>query len=351
LTNEILQELTGKRVLGICKANVESVSFPEGGKKFSGELCRQTFPRRTKAALTLKISDGSSTDLVMNLDSLPSFVHFQNEQAGIFVWSTTGIFDIHKKLVAEIEFEMACDEYIPAIIFLRNAYGDLCWHNPVPGAGIVIDDPLLQRSYGCIDFEQILRSAREYHYHVTLAFIPWNHWRSRRKEARRFLRYSDCFSICVHGCDHTDNEYRIADYDLLLSKNFVAAERMVRHQQRTGLAFERVMVCPQEKYSLQAMRAFSDSRQFLGVACTACMPRNLSSPLLTGADLLLPAQDSFFGFPVFKRHYSGKMRVFALALFLGRPAILVEHHTFFRDGPAGAEDFATRLAALRSDLM
>jgi hypothetical protein len=221
----------------------------------------------------------------------------------------------------------------------------------VPGAGIVIDDPLLQKSYGFIDFEQLLRSAREHRYHLTLAFIPWNHWRSRAKEVRLFQDYSDCFSICLHGCDHTANEYGVADYDLLLRKNFVATERMVRHQRRTGLGFEPIMVCPQERYSLQGIQAFSDSRQFLGVACTACMPRDLTSPALTAAHLLLPAQDSFFGFAVFKRHYWGKMRVFALALFLGRPAILVEHHSFFRDGPAGAEEFAKNLAALRPDLV
>jgi hypothetical protein len=110
------------------------------------------------------------------------------------------------------------------------------------------------------------------------------------------------------------------------------------------------MVCPQEKYSREAMRAFADSRQFLGLVCTACMPRNLTSPQITGADLLLPAQDSFYGFPVFKRHYWNGMGVFAMALFLGKPAILVEHHEFFRDGSAGAEEFAQRLAEIAPDL-
>src|SRR5206468_5752393 len=100
-------------------------------------------------------------------------------------------------------------------------------------------------------------------------------------------------------------------------------ERMDRHADRTGLRCEPLMVCPQEQYSLEAMRAFSDSRQFIGLVCTACMPRDMTAPELTGADLLWPAQDLFFGFPVFKRHYSGDMSVFAVALFLGKPAILV----------------------------
>src|SRR5207253_6226561 len=107
----------------------------------------------------------------------------------------------------------------------------------------------------------------------------------------------------------------------------------------------------QEQYSLQAMRAFSNSRQFIGLVCTACIPRNLASPEICGADLLLPAQDSFFGFPVFKRHYWNGMGVFAMALFLGKPAILVEHHEFFRVGPAGMESFVTGLSQMCPDVM
>jgi hypothetical protein len=125
---------------------------------------------------------------------------------------------------------------------------------------------------------------------------------------------------------------------------------MERHRERIGVASEPLMVCPQEQYSLEAMCAFADSRQFVGLICTACMPRNLPAPQVRGADLLLPAQDSFYGFPVFKRHYWNGMAVFAMALFLGKPAILVEHHEFFRNGSAGAEEFARRLAEMRPDL-
>jgi hypothetical protein len=44
------------------------------------------------------------------------------------------------------------------------------------------------------------------------------------------------------------------------------------------------------------------------------------------------------------------MEAFAMALFLGKPAILVEHHEFFRNGSGGAEEFVQRLAELRPDL-
>jgi hypothetical protein len=348
-TNQFIRTLTGGGVASVSRAACAgSVGFPASGGSFSRELCSQSYARQEKEALILR-QDAKSTP-IMELDGRPSFAFFTAGQSQIMVWSTPSIFDVHRPLVAEIEFELATDEYIPAIIFLRSAFGDQCWHNPEPAAGIVIDDPLLQKRYGYIDFGELLQSARKHGYHITLAFIPWNHWRSRSSEIQLFLDHSDCFSVCAHGCDHIDNEYGSTDYDLLLSKNFVASERMSRHSRRTGLQSEALMVCPQEKYSMEAMGAFSDSRQFLGLICTACMPRNLASPQLSAADLLLPAQDSFFGFSVFKRHYSGNMAVFAMALFLVKPAILVEHHEFFRNGPGGLEDFARRLALLRPDI-
>ena len=349
--NQFLQALTNGVVRGVKYAgNAGSVGFPTVEGNLSGELSSQSYARKQSEALGLTIGSGAEDDVVMKLDQAPSFVRVHVGRASVFVWSTERIFDVFQPLAAEKEFEEAADEYIPAIIFLRFAFGERCWHNPRVGAGIVIDDPLLRKNYGFIDFPQLLASARKHGYHITLAFIPWNHWRSRAKEVQLFIDHADCFSICAHGCDHTKNEFGSADYASLLRKNVVARERMERHGQRTGLGSEPLMVCPQEQYSLEAMRAFSDSRQFLGLVNTACIPRNLTTPQVCAADLLLPAQDSFFGFPVFKRHYWQDMSAFAMGLFLGKPAILVEHHEFFRHGPAGVEEFVLRLAEIRRDV-
>jgi len=350
-TDLFLRIVTGGVVLQSYHVGSAShINFPREESGLSGELSSHSYPRRPAKAIGFTLRPGTKADLIMTLEKSPSFVRIRARNASIFVWSSLRIFNVSRPLAAEKEFEDAADEYIPAIIFLRFAFDEQCWHNPNLGAGIVIDDPLLRKKYGFITFPQLLESARRHQYHVTLAFIPWNHWRSRAKELKLFRDHSDCFSICLHGCDHTNNEYGLTDYDVLLRKNFVARERMERHGHRTALRSEPLMVCPQERYSLEAMRAFSDSRQFFGLVCTACMPRNLASPQISAADLLLPAQDSFFGFPVFKRHYWNGMETFAMSLFLGKPAILVEHHEFFRNGSAGAEEFVRRLAEMRPGL-
>ena len=108
---------------------------------------------------------------------------------------------------------------------------------------------------------------------------------------------------------------------------------------------DRVMVCPREEYSIEALHALADSGRFLGLVNTGCVPRDLNSKCVRGSDLLLPAQDAFFGFPIFKRHYWSDISVFAMAAFLGKPAILVEHHDFFQDENRLLKDFAARFRA------
>jgi hypothetical protein len=349
--SQFLEALTGGALQGIDSVNEsDNVSFPDTTGKATGELASYSYPRGHGAALVLVARVEMGVEILMKLDGSPAFVRVPVGRATVFAWSTLRIFDVERPLTAEREFEEAPDEYIPAIIFLRLVFGQQCWHNPCNGAGMVIDDPLLRNNYGFISFRQLLESGRKHGYHITLAFIPWNYWRTHASDAKIFLNYSDCFSVCAHGCDHTNREFRSTDYESLLNKNFIARQRMERLRQRTGMPNEPLMVCPQEQYSLEAMRAFADSRQFIGLVCTACMPRNLTSPQLRGADLLLPAQDSFFGFPVFKRHYWRGMSVFAMALFLGKPAILVEHHEFFRKGPAGVDAFVSALSKLQPNM-
>lgn len=348
--NRFVEIMTHKVVCGIYPVDTSSVvGFPNTSSKANGELASYSYRRKQGRALILNVCVETAVEILMTLDDQPAFVSLAMGGGTAFVWSTAAVFDVERPLAAEIEFEEAADEYIPAMMFLRVSFGDGCWHNPCNGAGIVIDDPLLRKSYGYLNFPQLLESSREHGYHITLAFIPWN-YRRVNGDVELFRRYSDSFNVCAHGCDHTNREFRSTDYEMLLQKNFTAQFRMEQLSQRTGITADQLMVCPQEQYSLEAMRAFADSRQFFGLVCTACMPRNLRSPQLSGADLLLPAQDSFFGFPVFKRHYWRDMSVFAMALFLGKPAILVEHHEFFKNGPSGVNTFVSGLAKLRPDI-
>ncbi len=192
----LLRTLSGGVVRGVeRRAEALCVRFPTNVHGLVGELASFSYPRVPDKALGFVIDPGANADVIMNLDDAPAFVSTRVGQATVFMWCTEKVFDVYRPLAAEREFEEGADQYIPAIVFLRFAFDDRCWHNPSPGAGIVIDDPLLKEAlwpYQISPIARICRSSMDTD--VTLAFIPWNHWRSRPNEARIFRDYPDSFS-------------------------------------------------------------------------------------------------------------------------------------------------------------
>ena len=344
-SSRYLSAFTDGAVSGLYPVDAADASFTEFSGSSAREVAGQRFPRGSKTALGLSTKQ-DVFEAVLRNGRHACFGQPHNDP-GVFVWSTYAVFDLLAPLDTELEFELAIDEYLPAIIFLRLAYGDRCWHAPWPTAALVIDDALLRPSYGFIDFKKILASARKHQYHVTLAFIPWNHWRTRLRDAALFRSYTDVFSLCVHGDDHTSAEFGSQDRGDLLARVGESITRMELHRARTGVPYDAVMVCPQERYSVEALRVIGESRAFLAINNTRCIPDDPAAKgKVRGADLLLPAEDSF-GVPVLKRHYPGEgMAKFALALFFGKPAVLVAHHEYFRSGTDQAERFVADLKGM-----
>ncbi len=317
----------------------------------AAELAGQAYRSGSRPALGL-CAGNRSCEPVMTVDTVPAFCSLRGASACAFVWSTTTVFDVSRSVRSEFEFELGLPDLVPGIVFLRTAFGDRCFHSAGRCAGLVIDDPLLRRRYASIRFPQLLASARSHGYRATLAFIPWNHWRTRLRDARLFDEFSDCFSLCVHGNDHTEGEFGSRDPVDLGRKADEALIRMAAHAKRTGLPFEPLMVFPQEQYSPEAIRAVATSGRYRGVMNTRCIPPiGSDGATVTGADLLLPAPDACFGMPILKRHYAHEgLAPFAMALFLGRPAVLAEHHGYFRDGTRSMEEFAAAIRQIRPDV-
>ena len=348
---EALQVLTAGAVTGVSPIPQSArVHFPEESRDLAEELATFNYPLRPEARLGLTCDGRVSCTELMHLDGVPAFLRLASCKAGLFVWATPGVFDPDSPLSAELQFEEVIDSYVPAIIFVRHALGDRCWRTRGMGAGLVIDDPLLSSRYGLLDFPALLSSARANNYHVTLGFIPWNHWRTRTAEAAFFREHSDCFSVCLHGCDHTQGEFASADGGELATRIELAASRMRRHEQRTGIQWEPLLVCPQELFSLAAVRAGAETDDVIALVNTRCIPPASAEARVKGSDLLLAATDVPFGLPLLKRHYLRDMSDFAMSMFLGKPPILAAHHDFFRDGPGPTEAFVRKLREMRPDV-
>src|SRR5262245_53836066 len=157
--NRFLRILTNGTVLESNHAgDAARIHFHKGSAGLARELSSQSYPRSPSKAIGVRLRPGTDAEVIMTLERSASFVRIPVGKANVFVWSSLRVFNVFQPISAEKEFEVAADEYVPPIIFLRFAFRDQCWHNPSAGAGLVIDDPLLNKNYGFLNFHQLLGS-------------------------------------------------------------------------------------------------------------------------------------------------------------------------------------------------
>ncbi|MBV8811293.1 MAG: hypothetical protein JO033_21705 [Acidobacteriaceae bacterium] len=125
-------------------------------------------------------------------------------------------------------------------------------------------------------------------------------------------------------------------------------ERMRIHERTSGIKWDRVMVFPQGVFSNASLRALQREGYLAAVNSRIS---SIDEPVLNRvSDLLAPASKAYAGVPLFKRHYPKDLLPFALDLFLGKQALIVEHHTYFRSGYEEAAAFAAQLKAIEPRL-
>ncbi len=124
---------------------------------------------------------------------------------------------------------------------------------------------------------------------------------------------------------------------------------MERHKQLTSVGFDEVMVFPQGRFSTTAIKALR-SCSYLAAVNSTPYPVDLKDNPLQLRDLLECAVTRFSGFPLFIRRYPVGVAEFAFDLFLGKAALLVEHHSYFRSGYSPLADFVQQLNAVERRL-
>ena len=195
-------------------------------------------------------------------------------------------------------------------------------NSPIRHACIIIDDPLLRENYGFLNYRKLLILMDRHNFFTTIAFIPVNYGRTDRKVAALFRERADRFSICVHGCDHTGGEFASTDADYLSRKVKLATARMIEHEKRTGIPFDRVMVFPQGKFSNAALQALKRNG-YLGAINTEATP--VDGRIVS--DL-----------PFFLRHKPEDVTD-----SIHEPLFIVLHHDYFKNGYGRLTDFVDAL--------
>jgi hypothetical protein len=231
---------------------------------------------------------------------------------------------------------------LPVLMFLRHTFGDRCWQPGKKLACFIVDDPLLHDRHGFLEYDTLLAAMEREDFATNLAFIPWNYGRSHPRVAELFRKHPRRLSLSIHGCDHTKGEFGDTAAAPLLSKARASRVRMAKHRELTGVPFDNVMVFPQGVFSTAALRTMKQAG-FLAAVNSTPFPVDDPPEKLRVRDLLSPAVTRHSSLPLFIRHYPTRLADFALDLFLGKPALMVEHHDYFRHGYRQLEAFAAQI--------
>jgi hypothetical protein len=273
-------------------------------------------------------ADDSSVRKLICIGGRPNMAAVRRDKTEILFLAGENTVDVN----AEVGSEPMCSYFsrlLPHAMALRHIFGEECWHPSKSQAAIIIDDPLLRRDYGYLNFESLLLAADQHNFHTTISFIPHNYKRNSARIIRMFRENPHRLSICFHGNDHTQAEFASNDTTLLNSRLGIAEERMKVHAEVTGVHCDKVMVFPQDDYSVEALRVLK-SRNFRA-AISSPYPVGKPAPI-TIADLAQPAVLRYTGFPVFTRSFIKHIsrEDIAFNIFFGKPILIGEHHDTFK---------------------
>jgi hypothetical protein len=169
---------------------------------------------------------------------------------------------------------------------------------------------------------------KKHNFFTEIAFIPWNYKRSDARTVQLFAENPEYFGICVHGCNHTYNEFGGSNYKELSALSAIALWRMEQHKRLTGLPYDPVMVFPQGLFSSVAMQALKD-QGFLAAFNSGL--RATDGNDLPASEYQLPATSIYAAFPLFLRRYPKDKAQFVKDIEMDRPILIVEHPGAFRN--------------------
>lgn len=279
----------------------------------------------------------------------PFFVSLKVQNAELLLLACREIADLDEAVPRAASVVTFFSRLMPLLMFLHRAGGERYWHNDSPKACLILDDPLLKMQYGFLNYEKLLELMEREHFSTSIAFIPWNYRRSNRRTVELFKRFPHRYTLCVHGCDHTNREFGTMDLNRLQEQADKGRRRMGQHRELTGIGFDDVMVFPQGCFSTVAMKALR-SCGYLAAINSTPHPVDLDGGTVRLRDLVDVAVTKFSGFPLFVRRYPSDLVGLAFDLFLGKSALLVEHHGYFRNGYGPLTEIVQKLNGMEGRL-
>ncbi len=348
-----LQRLTGGVITGVraIVGSARRVSIPAASRDYCRQLSGLDFDIGSHAlsASFVVPHDVASIRPLVLINGLPFFAELQVRETLLVLVGCEKIADLETPIVSGNSLLPFFEQLLPLLMFLRRHYGDCTWHAEHARGCFILDDPPLRQRYGYFEFAKLHAAIGQQPFALSIAFIPWNYRRSQSKVVALLRAHQDRYSLCVHGCDHTRAEFGRTNQRELSERAMCALARMKDHERRFGVGFNPVMVFPQGIFSSAAMAALRACGYSAAVNSTI-HPADSPWAAVKLRDLLDVAVCTHSGFPLFLRRYPDNIVDFAMDFFLGKPALVVEHHGYFRRGYSDLMRFLERFSALDNTL-
>ena len=275
---------------------------------------------------------GTRVSTILSADGAPIYLRMEHRSIPIYLCASRYVTDIDQEIEAgyyDVK-EHFCST-VPLVAFIRLLFQEVAWHPQELGACLIIDDPLLRRRYGCCDFKRMQQLMREYGFTTNIAFIPWNWQRTSPAAADLFGNGFGPFSVSVHGCDHIQAEFGNSSPAILYERARLALRRMQKHEERTGIHHDPIMVFPHGVFSSRCPGILKRTG-FWAAINTEVSPVDRTGGRTRVRDAWDIATMKYGDFPVFTRRYAHHgIENFAFDLLLGKPCLIVAHHDFFKD--------------------
>ena len=193
----------------------------------------------TDGNFVLSTANGNLINIISRGDGTV-FWKLEYKGVPVFLLTSREIVDIDAELKSQ-NFDVR-DHFlaaVPLVLYIKWAFSETRWNAPEINACLIIDDPVLKRTHGFVDFQELLSLMKRHNFSTNIAFIPWNWRRSAPDVVRLFRDNPEHYSLSVHGCDHTRAEFGSCDQQRLNWKVQQAVKRMNRHESITGIRHDR----------------------------------------------------------------------------------------------------------------
>ena len=238
---------------------------------------------------------------------------------------------------------------LPLLAFLREVSEDPRWQAPPLQACFMFDDPNLHwRTYGFIDYPELVTHAKRYNYHVAFATIPLDGWFVHAPTATLFKENPAALSLLMHGNDHVSEELaRVMETSRGAATLRLALKRIQRMERFSQVQVSRVMAPPHGACSEQTLEQMA-----LAGYDGACISRGSLRRYNRHASWIrtvgMRPCDVIRGLTVVPRfRISGDCHNSILtAAFLRQPIVPVGHHRDLAEGPELLSDLAQYVNSL-----